>query len=68
MGGACLGLCGWLPVLAWRWRLLARNITGIGWQPLTLTAGSFGRIRLSSQLATGDPGFPGAVCLKEDQR
>src|SRR5712692_3034861 len=27
-------------------------------------ASSFGRIRLSSQLATGDPGFPGAICIK----
>src|SRR6266851_2178296 len=27
-------------------------------------ASSFGRIRLSSRLATGDPGFPGAICIK----
>jgi len=32
--------------IAWRLRLLARNITGIGWQPLTWTAGSFGRIHV----------------------
>ncbi len=56
----------WPPVLAWRPRLLARIITGIGWRPLTSMAGSFGRIRKSSQLP-GDPGFPGAICTKEDQ-
>jgi len=49
-------------------RLLARNITGIGWQRLTLTAGSFGRIRKSSQPAScRGPSVPGAICLKEDQ-
>jgi len=36
----------WPPILAWRPRLLARNITGIGWQPLTLTASSFGWIHV----------------------
>ena len=35
----------WPPILAWRPRLLARNITGIRWRPLTLMAGSFGRNR-----------------------
>jgi hypothetical protein len=31
-------------------------------------ASSFGRIRVSSQLAAGDPGFPGVIGLKEDQQ
>ena len=60
------GATAWPPILAWRPRLLARIITGIGWRPLTSMAGSFGRIRKSSQLP-GDPGFPGAICTKEDQ-
>jgi len=54
----------WLPILAWRPRMLARNITGIRWQPLTSMAGSFGRTRLPSQLQ--ETGFPGAICIKED--
>jgi len=43
------------------------QITGIGWQPLTSMAGSFGRTRLSSQSYRG-PRFPGAICIKEDQQ
>ena len=39
------GATAWPPILAWRPRLLARNITGIGWRPLTSMAGSFGRNR-----------------------
>jgi len=57
----------WPPILAWRPLLLAGNITGIGWQPLTSMAGSFGRTRLPSQLPR-TPRFPGAICIKEDQQ
>ena len=38
-----------------------------GRQPLTLTATSFGRHSIS-QLAAGDPGSTGAICVKEDQQ
>ena len=30
----------WPPILAWQPRLLARDITGIGWRPLTSMATS----------------------------
>jgi hypothetical protein len=39
------GATAWPPILAWRPRLLARDITGIRWRPLTSMAGSFGRNR-----------------------
>jgi len=55
------------PALAAGWPPNWPAITGIRWQPLTLVAGSFGRIRLASQLS-GGLGFPGATCIKEDQQ
>ncbi len=55
----------WPPILAWRPRLLARNITGIGWRPLTSMAGSFGALEYLASYR--GPRVPGAICKKEDQ-